>query len=126
MKVKEYARDVKKWILKSALASNAVCINHKINFDKVKIVDHEKNYKKRMFSEMLKILFFNNSIWKRLIVPLDQVIHMHIEIKSLLEFMGLQFYFFLSLPIIWKFKFFKKRQRNEFIKYVCKWNGLKK
>ena len=62
MRVKENARDVKKCNLKSALASHAVAYNHKINFDKVKVIDQEKNYKRRMFSEMLNINFFNNTV----------------------------------------------------------------
>lgn len=49
----------------TALAHHHFTENHEFDFENIKIVDYEKNYKKRLFSEMLCIKKHDNTINKK-------------------------------------------------------------
>ena len=58
----EHIRAVKQCSEKSALATHVEKTGHKIDFNKVNILDIEKNFYKRSFSEMLNIYFHDNTL----------------------------------------------------------------
>ena len=61
VRVNEHKRDVKNKDKKSALANHVIDTKHKIKFKKVKILDREVGYKKRLLSEMINIHFTNHT-----------------------------------------------------------------
>ena len=58
----EHIKDVEKLNEKSALANHVRYTGHKINFEKVKILDTEVSKRKRLFSEMINIYYHNNTL----------------------------------------------------------------
>ena len=61
-RVNEHTRDVKKLSKNSSLATHVNNTNHTIDFENIKIIDSEKSYKKRLFSEMLNIQFSDHTL----------------------------------------------------------------
>ena len=67
IRVNEHKRDCKNFNERSALVEHMTEFNnHHFNFDKVKILDSERNKNKRLFSEMIFIHNNNNSINRQL------------------------------------------------------------
>ena len=58
----EHIRAVKQCSENSALATHVDNTGHKIDFEKVNILDTEKNFYKRSFSEMLNIYYHDNTL----------------------------------------------------------------
>ena len=58
-RVQEHKRDVNNKKKTSALANHVINTSHTIDIKNIKVIDQEKNYRKRIFSEMLHI--HNNS-----------------------------------------------------------------
>ena len=61
-RINKHIRAVKQCSEKSALPTDVEKVGHTIDFEKINVVDVEKNFYKRSFSEMLNIYSHDNTL----------------------------------------------------------------